>query len=100
MRRYVLTFVALIALTGLTFGLSFLHMGPWNTVLSMLIGAIKSALVVFWFMHMLEHRNSSRIVFAVAVGLAMCLVGFTLLDVHTRRPGSEPSGTDVAAVQP
>ncbi len=100
MTRYVLTFAALLALTALTFGLSFVHMGPWNAVLAMLIGAVKSALVVFWFMHLLEHRNSSRVAFALAVGLAMCLVGFVLLDVHTRRPGSEPSGTDVAAVQP
>ena len=88
MSRYVLTFVALLALTTLTFGLSFLDLGAWNTVLAMIIGVVKSVLIVLWFMHMLEHRNSSRIAFAVAVGLAACLVAFTVLDVRTRSPDS------------
>ena len=84
MTRYVVTFVALLALTALTFGLSFVHLGAWSTAIAMAIGLAKSALVVLWFMHLLEHRNSARIAFALAVGLALCLVGFTLLDVQTR----------------
>ena len=54
----------------------------------MAIGLVKSVLVVLWFMHMLEHRNSSRVAFAVAVGLAACLVAFTVLDVRTRAGGA------------
>ncbi len=98
MTRYVLVFIALLGLTALTFGLSFLDLGVWNTVLSMTIGLIKSLLVVLWFMHMIEHRNSSRVAFAVAVGLLLCLVTFVVLDVRTRPAASNTDDADIVTL--
>jgi len=73
-----------------------LALGAWNTPLAMLIGATKSTLIVLWFTHLVEHRTSARVALAVAVGLALCLIAFTVLDVRTRRP-AQPAGTTDAA---
>ncbi len=97
MKRYVFTFAALLALTGLTLGLSFVPMGGWNSPVALTIGAVKSVLVVLWFMHMIEHRNSSRVAFAVALTLAACLVAFTMMDVGTRGREEPPASPPVTA---
>lgn len=84
MTRYVSTLVALLVLTGLTFGLSFASLGAAGTVLAMLIATAKAALVVLFFMHLLEHQNSSRTAFMIALGLAASLIVFIVMDVRTR----------------
>lgn len=86
MKRYVATFVGLLLLTALTFGLAFLDLGGWDTSVAMAIGGAKSLLIVLWFMHLVEHRNSGRLALAVGVALALVLIAFTVMDVRTRRP--------------
>lgn len=78
------TFVALILLTFLTFGLSFADLGDWGAVLALLIASAKALLVAGFFMHLLEGRTSNRLAFATAVGMFCLLVLFTTLDVQTR----------------
>lgn len=94
LRTYAWTFAALLAFTGLAFGLSFLSLGVWGTVLAMLIAVIKSVLIALFFMHLMEHRVSSRATIGVAAVLAAFLIGFALLDVGTR---SEEGGRDSSA---
>lgn len=84
MIRYTLTFVALIGLTLLTLGLSYLDLGTWNTVLALSIAMAKALLIAFFFMHLAEQRTSARVTALVAVVLIAAFIGLATLDVSSR----------------
>jgi cytochrome c oxidase subunit 4 len=83
-RTYYLVFAALIVLTGLTVGVSFLELGAWHTTVGLLIASTKALLVILFFMHVLY---STRLTWVVAlsglVWLAI-LIGLTLNDYLSR----------------
>lgn len=82
--HHVLAYVALLALTALTFGLSFLHLGPWGPVLAMAIATGKAALVAAVFMHLVEQRFANTAVLLTGVLFVLTLLAFAALDVATR----------------
>ena len=90
--RYVLVWVALLALTALTYGLSRIHMGALNLPISLAIAIAKSALVVVFFMHLGQHARANRIVLAVAICFVSLLITFSVLDVATRFEPARPPG--------
>ena len=86
-RVYLTIFTLLMILTATTVGVSFLDLGPFNTVVALVIAVTKMMLVVLYFMHV---RYSSRLTWAVIAGgffwLALLLL-LTLGDYLTRGPG-------------
>ncbi|MEW5983816.1 MAG: cytochrome C oxidase subunit IV family protein [Acidobacteriota bacterium] len=86
-RLYVTIFLILMVLTAVTVGAAFLDLGPFNTVVALLIACSKMTLVVLYFMHV---RYSSRLTWAVIGSgffwLAL-LLGLTLSDYLTRGTG-------------
>ncbi len=83
-KTYVMVGVALLALLALTVGAASIDLGPWNTIVSITIAAIKAILVVLFFMHV---RYSSRITWIyVLIGLfwLILLFSLTLGDYITR----------------
>ena len=58
-RTYYTVFAALIALTLLTVGMSFLELGAWHTTVGVLIGVVKASLVGLFFMHLLHSSRAS-----------------------------------------
>jgi len=83
-RIYVIIFVTLVALTGVTTAVAFLDLGPMNVVVMLLIAFTKATLVVLYFMHV---RFTSRLTqLAAGSGFAWLaiLIGLTLSDVLTR----------------
>jgi cytochrome c oxidase subunit 4 len=81
---YALVFVALIALTCLTVGVSFLELGAWHTTVGVGIGVVKAILVALFFMHL---WHSTRVTWlAVAAGLFWLgiMMVLTLSDYMTR----------------
>ncbi len=50
-KTYLLIGVALLLLLGLTAGLAWVNLGPFNVVVALLIAAAKALLVIFFFMH-------------------------------------------------
>ena len=86
-RLYVTIFLALMVLTAVTVGAAFVDLGPFNTLVALLIACTKMMLVVLFFMHV---RYSSRLTWAVVAGgffwLAL-LLGMTLSDYLTRGAG-------------
>ena len=86
-RTYLTIFAILIVLTAITVSVSFLNLGPFNTVVAIVIAVTKALLVILFFMHV---RYSSRLTWAVVVGgffwLALLLF-MTLADYVTRGPG-------------
>jgi cytochrome c oxidase subunit IV len=83
-RTYYSVFAALIALTLLTVGVSFLELGAWHTPIGVLIGVVKATLVVLFFMHLLHSSRASWL--AVLAGLFWLgiLMVLTLSDYLTR----------------
>jgi cytochrome c oxidase subunit 4 len=81
---YVGTWVVLVVLAAVTLLLSRMSLGAWQVPIALLIAAVKGALVVLIFMHLLEQRAVNRIVFGVALLLIVLLVGLTAADVLAR----------------
>jgi len=82
--NYYAVFAALIALTLLTVGLSFVEMHQWHVYLGMAIAATKAALVILFFMHVMHsHRLIWSVVIAAMLWLGI-LVVLTLTDYLTR----------------
>jgi cytochrome c oxidase subunit IV len=86
-RVYLTIFTLLMVLTATTVSVSFIDLGPFNTVVAILIAVTKMMLVILYFMHV---RYSSRLTWAVVAGgffwLALLLL-LTLGDYLTRGPG-------------
>jgi cytochrome c oxidase subunit IV len=82
---YVLVYVALLAFTCLSVGISFLHLAyVWHIVLGLIIGACKCTLVLLIFMHVLYSPRLTWIVILTAVFWLGILLVLTLADYFTR----------------
>lgn len=81
---YVRVWVALLALLALTWGLAEINLGPFNNVAALGISALKTLLVVLFFMHV-RHEPKLTWVF-VCAGLIwlLIMVDLTLSDYLTR----------------
>ena len=56
---YLAIFLALMVLTALTTGISFIDLGVFNAVIALAIACLKASLVVLFFMHI--HYSSLEI---------------------------------------
>ncbi len=83
-RSYYLVFFALLALTFVTIGLTFLHLGRWHTPIALLIAFSKALIVALFFMHL---RHGNRL-YWLALGSGLLWLGIlmtlTLSDFLTR----------------
>lgn len=85
-RVYYTVFAALIVLTLLTVGLSFVSFGPpiWHTLVGLAIATGKALLVVLFFMHVLYGSRLTWVVVLSTVFWLGVLMVFTLSDYLTR----------------
>ncbi len=78
-RTYVLTWIALLVLTGLSFGLSFVHLGDFALLSALEIAVVKSAVVAVVFMHLVEAMVATRMIpvitFLFVLLLCLAFVG-------------------------
>ena len=81
---YYNVFAALIALTLLTVGVSFIDLGAMHTVVGLVIAIVKSLLVVLFFMHLLYSSNRSRLAIGAGLFWLGILLSLTLADYFTR----------------
>ena len=82
--KYVVTLVALLILTAITVGASYINFGSGNVVIALTIATIKGVIVALIFMHLL-HDKPVNAVIAVAgfIFLGIFLL-FDFLDVDSR----------------
>ncbi len=73
---YLGIFLALLVLTALTTGMSFIDLGVFNAVIALAIACLKASLVVLFFMHI--HYSSRLLKMTVAAGLFTFLLLMTL----------------------
>jgi cytochrome c oxidase subunit 4 len=82
---YIAIGVTLIVLTGVTAGVAFINLGPFNPVVALLIATIKATLVVLFFMHV--KGASEKLTAAVVVSgffFLLILLALSLADYLTR----------------
>lgn len=92
LKTYVTVFVSLIGLTLLTTGVAFLDLGPFNTVVALVIAFCKMLLVIFFFMHLRQSGGLIRIVLLAGFFWLALLIGLTTADYRTRNwtPAPDP----------
>lgn len=88
-RVIVLSWAALMALLGLTVFGAYLPLGVGNTVLAMIIAALKAALVAGIFME-LRQRNALTLVFAGAGFFWLGIMLWLAFSDYAMRPNFPP----------
>lgn len=74
-RTYLLVFVTLLILLGLTVGVAYLDLGIWSIILAVTIATVKALLVILYFMHA---RYSTRLIWLFA-GMGFAWLGIMMV---------------------
>lgn len=83
-RTYIVVWLLLLVLTGVTWGVSYINLGMGNVTVALLIASAKAALVALFFMH-LRHENRLICAFALFPLCFLALIIFgTLADTMFR----------------
>ncbi|HZU97168.1 MAG TPA: cytochrome C oxidase subunit IV family protein [Planctomycetota bacterium] len=85
-RTYFLVYLGLVALSALTFGLSFAPIGAIEIPAALAIAIAKALLVLLFFMHLVEEKRPYWIFMLTGALLLAILVAIMALDVVTREP--------------
>jgi cytochrome c oxidase subunit 4 len=84
-RLYVIIWAVLMCLTVITAGVAFIDLGPFNTVVALVIATFKALLVVLIFMHVKYTSDRlTKTVILSALFWLMLLLGLSLMDYGTR----------------
>ncbi|HSE62065.1 MAG TPA: cytochrome C oxidase subunit IV family protein [Thermoanaerobaculia bacterium] len=81
---YFAVFGALMVLTATTTAVSFVDLGPWNTVVALAIAFLKATLVVLFFMHVKYSPRLTQITVGGGLLWLAILILITLSDFMTR----------------
>ena len=92
-RSYVITWVALVALTALTFAAANVDLGSLNTPVAYAIAVGKASLIALVFMHLMAEDFTMRFVLVGAALVMLLLVAVVTLEAHTRIPLTAPPGS-------
>ena len=82
---YAVIGVTLLIMTGVTYGVSLIDLGPLNTIVALCIATFKATLVVLIFMHVkYTSEKLTKAVIASALFFLMLLLTLSLADFGTR----------------
>lgn len=95
---YLGIFATLIACTILTVALSYVHLGPLNLAVAVVIASLKAALVVMFFMHLKYDRTFNALIFVITLMFIGVFFAYTINDTGHRGQLDSAQGTmrDVA----
>jgi cytochrome c oxidase subunit IV len=84
---YMKTLIALLILTGITVGASYIHFGSGaaNVVVALTIATIKATLVALFFMHLLHDKPVNALIAVAGFIFLGLFLMFTLLDFDSRQ---------------
>jgi len=83
-RTFVLVWAALLVLTAVTVAVSRIHLGALNIWVALGIASVKSALVIFFFMHLKYERPLFKGFLLIALVILAIFIGMTFFDVLYR----------------
>lgn len=76
-RLYITVFVALMALTLITVGVSYLHLAIGQAIIvAMIVATVKGGLVAMYFMHLITEKKLIGLVLAF---MLFCLAGMIII---------------------
>ncbi len=85
---YYAIWIALMVLTVITAAVSFVDLGPLNTVVALLIATFKALLVVLFFMHVkYTSEKLTKMVIVASIFWLLLLLFLSLADYSTRYVG-------------
>jgi len=84
-QTYILVWVGLVILTGITVSIAGMNLGRLNVLLVLLIAAIKSGLVLSYFMHLkYETGLLFRLMIPIVLAALTIFIGLTFTDIAFR----------------
>ncbi len=83
-KTYVLVWVALLCLTGLTIEAARLQMGEWSMVANIAIASTKASLVLWFFMHLRQEKRLFKLMLFVPIITISIIIGLTFFDIWYR----------------
>jgi cytochrome c oxidase subunit 4 len=81
---YVMVFIGLLFLTGLTVGQSYVDLGKLSIVIVILIATLKASLVVTFFMHLKWDNRFNALIFLSTIFFIGVFFAYTLNDTDRR----------------
>jgi cytochrome c oxidase subunit IV len=109
---YVKTLIALLILTVITVGASYIDFGSGNIVIALFIASIKASLVALFFMHLRYEKPVNAVIACSGFLFLGIFIMFAFLDFDTRDDAraphpqpvmygpAKPAGAAAPAVQP
>jgi cytochrome c oxidase subunit 4 len=82
--KLAMVLLALLLLTGVTVGVSYLDMGIFNVPIALTIACLKVSLVLLFFMHLKYEGKAITISFLSTIGFLAIMISFTFWDVAFR----------------
>ena len=83
-RTFVIVWALRLVLTATTVAVSRLHLGPLHIWAALAIATLKSALVVFYFMHLKYERPVFKFFLVITLVMLAIFIGMTFTDVLYR----------------
>ncbi len=87
-RTFILVWAVLLALTAVTVTVSRIHLGALNIWAALGIASVKSALVIYFFMHLKFERPLFKAFLLLALVILAIFIGMTFFDVLYRGQGA------------
>jgi cytochrome c oxidase subunit 4 len=84
-RAHVLTLVALLILTAITVGASYINFGSGNVVIALAIATVKASIVALFFMHLLHDKPVNGIIAVTGFLFLGILLMFDFIDIDSRK---------------
>jgi cytochrome c oxidase subunit 4 len=79
-RGYMVVFIALLAMTAVTVGVSYLHLEGHHAVeVALVIACFKATLVLLFFMHLISERHVIFVILAFTVAFFLVLMILPIL---------------------
>ena len=83
-RTFILIWVALVILTGITIAVSRVDLDALNIWVALGVASFKSSLVIFVFMHLRQESKLFKIGLLVMLSILAIFIGMTFFDVLYR----------------
>ncbi|XXT18033.1 cytochrome C oxidase subunit IV family protein [Sorangium sp. So ce429] len=84
LKVYIATWLALLVLTVVTVGASYVDLGAANLAIAILIATVKAGVVALIFMHLKWDHKFHLLIFLSSLIFLAIFIGFTMFDTNNR----------------
>ena len=83
-KTFVVVWIALLCLTGLTIMAAQMKMREWSMVANIAIASTKATLVLWFFMHLKYEKRSLKLIIILPLITVSVIIGLTFFDILYR----------------